>query len=66
MSDISVVSGQWGIKYKRLCATEHRHPNVSECLDCRLMSEAWSDGAMVMGKLPVPGPTNLNLSRARA
>ena len=27
----------------------------------------WSDGAMVLGKLPVPGlPTNLDNSRARA
>ena len=27
----------------------------------------WSDGARVLGKLPVPGrPTNLDLSRARA
>ena len=27
----------------------------------------WSGGAMVLGKLPVPGrPTNLDLSRARA
>ena len=29
--------------------------------------EGWSGGAMVLGKLPVPGrPTNLDDSRARA
>ena len=29
--------------------------------------KGWSDGAMMLGKLPVPGrPTNLDKSRARA
>ena len=31
------------------------------------LSKGWSGGAMVLGKLPVPGrPTNLDKSRARA
>ena len=37
--------------------------------DVKLLSVTlrWSDGAMVLGKLPVPGrPTNLEKSRARA
>ena len=34
---------------------------------CILSAGGWSGGAMVLGKLPVPGrPTNLDESRARA
>ena len=32
-----------------------------------LLNGGWSDGAMVLGKLPVPGhPANMDNSRARA
>ena len=41
-------------------------PHRSEFFTSRV-DWVWSGGAMVLGKLPVPGrPTNLDLSRARA
>ena len=42
-------------------------PTYKELNPKRLKIMGWSGGAMMLGKLPVPGrPTNLDKSRARA
>ena len=54
--------------------TRQQQQSIKEVCDCRMwnikvfsISRVWSGGAMVLGKLPVPGrPTYLDYSRARA